>query len=65
MKLNELVDLLEGDFDKAIKIIEVASDVSRYLFHADAVSIGISFRPEDLTFKDLLLFKWIKEILNG
>jgi hypothetical protein len=65
IELDELINLLEGDEEKAHKIMKVRKDVERYSFFSRAIKLGISYGKRDLTFSDFLLFSCIKEKIDG
>jgi hypothetical protein len=61
-QIFELIDGTESERrSKAIAIIECAEIIKEYGVFESAINLGITFGPNDLTFTEFLLFKWIKE----
>lgn len=64
IRFDELVELVDGDREKAERIWEVSKDVSAYANHKAMQGIGIVFGPNDLSFERAMIFSWIKEAID-
>ena len=60
-----MIDLLDGDIEKAETIEKIKSDISRYGIFSRAIKLGITYGKRDLKFTDFFLFDLIKEAIEN
>jgi hypothetical protein len=65
ISFDQLVDLVDGDSDKAKSIWETSKDVISYLKFKSALSLGVTIRLDDLPFEKAMVYSWIEESKNG
>lgn len=65
IKIEQLIDLVDGDKDKAKDIWDTSKDVISYLKFKSALSLGMTIRLDDLPFEKAMIYSWIEESKNG
>ena len=64
LKIDELSRLI-GNEKSAADILEVSRLVNKFCYFSNAIEIGVTYSPRDLSFSEMLIFSWIKDGLSN
>ena len=64
LSANDLEKLL-GDRKQAEAIVSVTKIINKYCYFANSIDLGITYRPDDISFSESMLFSWIKDGLGN